>query len=119
MKKSSNNNTMLVKITKEAISQFKKILHNEDDKSFVRILVDSGGCSGFSYKFSIDNKLSENNDISLLNENSKDIFITDKVSLKFIKDSSIDWTESLTNSQFVINNPLAKSKCGCGSSFSI
>ncbi len=119
MNKTYNNNTKLVTITKEAISQFKKILLQEKKDSFVRIYVDSGGCSGFSYKFTIDKELSKNNDISLLNENNKIIFVTDKVSLDFIIDASIHWKESLTNSQFVINNPLAKSSCGCGSSFSV
>ena len=54
MDKTYNNNTALVEITKEAISQFKKILQKENNNSFVRIYVESGGCSGFSYKFSID-----------------------------------------------------------------
>ena len=117
MDKTYNNNTALVEITKEAISQFKKILQKENNNSFVRIYVESGGCSGFSYKFSIDKELNKKNDIPLFNENGKNIFVTDKISLNFIKNSSINWEESITNSQFVIDNPLAKSSCGCGSSF--
>ena len=119
MSKNSNKITSLLKITDNASNQFKSILLNEQKDSFVRILVDSGGCSGFSYKFSIDNSINDQNDIILIRENNQFIFVTDKVSLKYIQNSSIDWVESLTNSQFVINNPLAKSNCGCGSSFSI
>ena len=52
-------------------------------------------------------------------QESKKIFVTDKISFNYLKDSSVDWVESLTNSQFTISNPIAKSSCGCGSSFSI
>mgnify|MGYP005756070531 CR=1 FL=1 len=119
MDKTSNKNKKLINVTANAIKQFKKILSEEEEKSFVRILVDSGGCSGFSYKFSIDTKIDKSSDIILLKDKNKYIFLTDKISIKFIKDSSIDWVESITNSQFVIDNPIAKSSCGCGSSFSI
>ena len=119
MEKTSNKNTNDIKITEAANNQFKKILLKEDVKAFVRILVDSGGCSGFSYKFSIDNQLNKDEDLILIDENSKAIFVTDKVSINFIKNASINWEESLTNSQFTVSNPIAKSSCGCGSSFSI
>ena len=119
MDKTSNKNKELINVTSNAIKQFKKILSEEEEKSFVRILVDSGGCSGFSYKFSIDKCCDSTSDIILVKENNKNIFVTDKVSLNYIKDSSIDWIESLTNSQFLVSNPIAKSSCGCGSSFSI
>ena len=119
MVKTSNKNITTPKITDKAIIQIKNVLKNEKTGSFVRILVDSGGCSGFSYKFSIDNQINHKEDMTLLTSDSKHIFVTDKVSIGFIKDSSIDWVESITSSQFVVDNPLAKSSCGCGSSFSI
>ena len=53
MVKTSNKNMTTPKISEKAIIQIKNILKNEKVGSFVRILVDSGGCSGFSYKFSI------------------------------------------------------------------
>ena len=119
MNKTSNKNTQIISVTNNAITQFKKILINEQEGSFVRILVDSGGCSGFSYKFSIDKKFDKNNDIAITQDKEKNIFVTDKISLNYINDSSIDWKEDFTNAQFVVVNPLAKSSCGCGSSFSI
>ena len=119
MIKTSNKNITTPKISEKAIIQIKNILQNEKAGSFVRILVDSGGCSGFSYKFSIDDQINYKEDMTLLTSDNKHIFVTDKVSIGFIKDSNIDWIESITNSQFVVNNPLAKSSCGCGSSFSI
>ena len=119
MDKTSNKNEKNISLSNSAISQFKKILLKEDNSSFVRLLVDSGGCSGFSYKFSVDRKIDYSNDIILLEEENKNIFVTDKISFDYLKNSSVDWVESLTNSQFTISNPIAKSSCGCGSSFSI
>ena len=119
MTKTSNKNMKMPEVKESAILQMKKILADEKFGTFVRILVDSGGCSGFSYKFSIDNKICKENDITIIGSDDKTIFVTDKVSIKFIDDSSIDWVTSLTNSQFVVNNPMAKSSCGCGASFSL
>ena len=119
MNKTSNKNEKLISVSSNAVNQLKKILLNEASNSFVRIVVNSGGCSGFSYKFSIDKDTDLTNDIVIIQEKNKTIFVTDKISLNYIKNSSIDWKESLTNSQFLVTNPIAKSSCGCGSSFSI
>ena len=119
MTKTSNKNEKNISLSKSAINQFKKILIEEDKNAFVRLLVDSGGCSGFSYKFSVDKSIDDTNDIIILEEENKNIFVTDKISFNYLKNSSVDWVESLTNSQFTISNPIAKSSCGCGSSFSI
>ena len=119
MNKTSNKNEKNIFLSNSAINQFKKILLGEDENSFVRLLVDSGGCSGFSYKFSVDKSIDNLNDIIILEEKNKNIFVTDKISFNYLKNSSVDWVESLTNSQFTISNPIAKSSCGCGSSFSI
>ena len=119
MEETSNKNKKNILLSSNAINQFKKILLSEDKGSFVRLLVDSGGCSGFSYKFSVDKSIDNLNDIIILEEENKYIFVTDKISFDYLKNSSVDWVESLTNSQFTITNPIAKSSCGCGSSFSI
>ena len=119
MDKTSNKNKKNILLSNNAINQFKKILSNEDKNSFVRLLVDSGGCSGFSYKFLVDIRIFDFYYIIILEEENKNIFVTDKISFNYLKDSSVDWVESLTNSQFTISNPIAKSSCGCGSSFSI
>ena len=119
MGKTSNKNKKNILLSNNAINQFKKILLNEGKNAFVRLLVDSGGCSGFSYKFTVDKSIDNLNDIIILEEENKNIFVTDKISFNYLKDSSVDWVESLTNSQFTISNPIAKSSCGCGSSFSI
>tara|TARA_A100000164_G_C21802891_1_gene721562 strand:- start:719 stop:1075 length:357 start_codon:yes stop_codon:yes gene_type:complete len=111
-----NNNKIAV--SNEAIQQMLKILTNEKEGSFIRLSVDSGGCSGFSYKFSIDCSYNKENDIKINNQDNI-VFVTDLISLKFIENSEIIWKEDLSSAQFIVENPLAKARCGCGTSFSI
>ena len=112
-----NNNNL--NISASAKEQINKILSYEKTGSFVRLSIDSGGCSGFSYNFTIDFHFDSKNDIKLLGNKDEPTFVSDIVSLKYIESSSIDWKEDLSSSQFVIENPLASAKCGCGTSFSI
>lgn len=91
----------------------------EDAKNtelFLRIMVDGGGCSGFQYDIKLDDCAQEN-DIVFTFQGAT--VVVDQVSLGFIDGSEVDYVEDLTVSQFVITNPNAASKCGCGNSFSI
>ena len=110
---------ILPKLTETALNQVKSILKNENPNSFVKLSVDGGGCSGFSYKFSIENKMNKDDLIIKFADNKNVLFSIDADSLLFLKDSVIDWKESLSGSMFEIKNPSAKSSCGCGTSFSI
>ena len=101
-----------LQITENAKKQIAKLLLNEPKGSFFRVSVKGGGCSGFKYSFSIDNK-SNTNDI-LIGE-----VLVDKMSHEFLKNSTLDFEESLMGKSFRINNPEAKASCGCGISFSI
>tara|TARA_B100000575_G_C23027166_1_gene591475 strand:- start:94 stop:450 length:357 start_codon:yes stop_codon:yes gene_type:complete len=118
MEKTANKNDLPI-LTAEAKTQVSNILKDEPKTSFIRLLVDSGGCSGFSYKFSVDNDFKKENDVIISKNDSKYLLVSDIVSLDFLKNSTINWAVSLTGSQFVIDNPVARSSCGCGSSFSI
>ena len=80
-------------------------------KAFFRISVKGGGCSGFKYNFSIDNKINEN-DVKFNNA------VIDKDSLKLLNGSIVDFKSQMIGESFVIENPKAKSSCGCGLSFS-
>ena len=119
MDKIDNLNKKNLNISSSAEEQINKILSHEKTGSFVRLSIDSGGCSGFSYNFTIDFNFDNKNDIKLLNNKNEPTFVSDIVSLKYIENSTIDWKEDLSSSQFVIENPLATAKCGCGTSFSI
>ena len=119
MDKIDNLNNKKLHVSDQAHEQMVKIISNEKKGSFIRLSVDSGGCSGFSYNFTIDKIYNNKNDIKLVHKNETIIFVTDRISIKYLESSSIDWKETLSNSQFVVDNPLAKAKCGCGTSFSI
>lgn len=102
----------LLEISENAKKQIAKLLLNEPKGCFFRVSVEGGGCSGFKYNFSIDDK-ADVNDI-LLGE-----VLIDKVSHEFIKNSKLDFEENLMSKSFRIINPDAKASCGCGISFSI
>jgi len=104
--------TNTIEITENAKKQIVKLLLNEPKGSFFRVSVEGGGCSGFKYSFSIDNKSNEN-DILI------DQILIDKISHEFIKNSKLDYEQNLMSESFRITNPDAKASCGCGISFSI
>ena len=79
--------------------------------TFFRIAVKGGGCSGFKYDFTFDNKI-EKTDLKYQN------IVVDKSSLDMLKGSQVDFSEELIGSAFKISNPKTKSSCGCGISFS-
>nr|CAH8827896.1 unnamed protein product [Trichobilharzia regenti] len=84
---------------------------------YMRVVVDSGGCSGFRYKFEIADKVQENDQIIV--QNGVTVFI-DNVSLDLIKGSTIDYEDELIRSGFyIVNNPQVDKSCSCGVSFSL
>ena len=82
---------------------------------FLRVLVESGGCSGFQYGMSFDE--SKDDDTQLESEGVK--IVMDPSSLAYMNGSSIDFDDGLQGKGFEINNPNAQSTCGCGKSFSL
>ncbi len=101
-----------IKFTESAKSEINRILLEKSSKMYFRISVQGGGCSGFKYNFSFDDKVNENDNIF-------DKAIIDKNSLKIINGSIVDFKKELIGNSFVINNPQASSSCGCGLSFSV
>jgi iron-sulfur cluster insertion protein len=104
--------TNKIEFTEEANKQISKILIEQGKKSYFRISVLGGGCSGFKYNFSFDGKIEEN-DIVFNNA------IIDKDSLEIINGSVVNYKKEMIGSSFVIENPKATSSCGCGLSFSV
>jgi iron-sulfur cluster insertion protein len=91
---------------------------SKSPKERFRIKVIGGGCSGYQYKFLID-QLETDYDI-FLGSNELDFeIVVDKHSLPFINGSILDHSSSLSGEHFFLKNPNAKAKCGCGSSFSV
>ena len=104
--------TKKIEFTNRAKEQIEKIISKDQLKKFFRISVKGGGCSGFKYDFSFDNKI-DNKDIVFGKT------VIDKTSLDIIAGSTIDFKKEMIGESFVINNPKASSSCGCGLSFSV
>ena len=100
-----------LEFTNSAKKQIEKISKNEEKKYF-RISVKGGGCSGFKYNFSFDDKI-EKDDILFNNA------VIDKQSLDIIAGSTVDFKKEMIGESFSINNPKASASCGCGLSFSV
>ncbi len=104
--------TNTLEITENAIKQITKLLEFEPEGSFFRVTVEGGGCSGFKYNFSIDNKINDK-------DQKIQQVVIDEISHNFLKNSKLDYEQNLMSKSFRIINPDAKSSCGCGISFSI
>ena len=100
-----------LEFTDNAKNQIEKITKSEEKKYF-RISVQGGGCSGFKYNFSFDDKI-EKDDI-MFNK-----AVIDKQSLDIIAGSTVDFKKEMIGESFSINNPKASASCGCGLSFSV
>lgn len=104
-------------ITESAAEKIIDLLAEENDASLkVRCFVQGGGCSGFSYGFTLD--AAQNEDDFVIEQHSVSLLI-DSMSIQYLTGATIDYKDDLSGSQFVIKNPNAQSTCGCGSSFSV
>ncbi|TNF18643.1 MAG: iron-sulfur cluster assembly accessory protein [Rhodobacteraceae bacterium] len=102
------------KVTERAFARLAEIGAADDGKA-LRVAVEGGGCSGFQY----DIRLDDVSDDDLVLEGCGEKVVVDAVSLPFLAEAVIDFSEELIGARFVINNPNASSSCGCGTSFSI
>lgn len=82
----------------------------------LRVAVEGGGCSGFQYDIKLED--APGSDDLVLEKGGARVLI-DPVSLPFLADAEIDFTDELIGARFVINNPNATSSCGCGTSFAM
>ena len=82
----------------------------------LRVYVTGGGCSGFQYGFSFDLEIDEED--TCVSKDGANLVI-DPLSLQYLAGSTIDYSEDLSGSKFIVKNPNAITTCGCGESFSI
>lgn len=102
------------KVTSRAFERLAEIGAAGDGK-VLRVAVEGGGCSGFQYEIALD--VAKEDDLIL--EGSGEKVVVDAVSLPFLANAVIDFSEELIGARFVIENPNATSACGCGTSFSM
>lgn len=107
----------MISITESAMAKIADIIAEENNPAIkLRTFVQGGGCSGFSYGFTLDE---EQNEDDFVIEKPGVVVLIDSMSMQYLQGASIDYKEEIMGSNFVINNPNAQSTCGCGSSFSI
>ena len=104
--------TNKIEFTDSAKKEIERVISEKGPKVYFRISVLGGGCSGFKYNFSFDDKIKK--DDSIIEKS-----LIDKISLKIINGSIVDFKKELIGNSFAINNPKANSSCGCGLSFSV
>jgi iron-sulfur cluster insertion protein len=103
--------------TDAAAKKVHELIQDEDNPDLMlRVFISGGGCSGFQYGFTFDEK-TEEGDSSV--ENQGVTLVVDPMSVQYLMGAEIDYKEDLQGAQFIIRNPNAATTCGCGSSFSV
>ena len=109
------NLTLPPKVTPRAFERLAEINAGAERPQALRVSVEGGGCSGFQYDIRLD---TPSDDDLVLEEKGQKVLV-DPVSLPFLANAVIDFSEELIGARFVIQNPNASSSCGCGTSFSM
>ena len=106
----------MITITETAVSKIRDIIAEENNPALkLRVFVQGGGCSGMQYGFTLDEEQNEDDwdlDISGVK------ILVDSMSGGYLQGATVDYKEDQYGSTFSIDNPAAKTTCGCGSSFS-
>lgn len=104
-------------VTEAAFTRIGRIIAQEDNPELkLRISVSGGGCSGFQYQFDLSED-SEPDDVRV--ERDGVAVVVDGMSLMYMLGAELDFKEDLTGAYFRVENPMASSSCGCGTSFAI
>ena len=113
-----------ISVTENAIKRILTLAESEKrNDAMLRIVVEGGGCSGFQYKYEFPvyeiNEKKDSGDITFMNQEGRIVLLIDPISAGFMKDSVVDFVETLGSSIFEIRNPNTTARCGCGNSFNV
>jgi iron-sulfur cluster insertion protein len=111
----SMNLTLPPRVTDRAYARLAEIAEATGQVKALRVAVEGGGCSGFQYDIRLDDAAGDD----LVLEKDGQRVLVDAISLPFLQNAVIDFSEELIGARFVIQNPNATASCGCGTSFSI
>lgn len=104
----------MLKVTDSAAGQLRELLTDRPEAGAgLRVLVEKGGCAGLQYAMKIDRPAAGDEVV----EKDGLIFMVDAASAPYLKDSEVDFVDTLADRGFKIHNPNAARSCGCGSSF--
>jgi iron-sulfur cluster assembly accessory protein len=105
-----------ISLTEAAARRIAAIVSKDQTKTALRVSVEGGGCSGFSYKFDLVN---DRADDDLVIERNNARVLIDSMSIVYMEGSEIDFVDDLMGQSFQIKNPNAVASCGCGTSFAV
>ena len=102
-------------VTDRAFARLAEINATAATPRALRVAVEGGGCSGFQYDIKLDDAAADD----LVLERAGQRVLVDAVSLPFLSNAVIDFSDALIGAKFTVENPNAASSCGCGTSFSL
>tara|TARA_Y100000780_G_scaffold5716_1_gene5117 strand:- start:3504 stop:3839 length:336 start_codon:yes stop_codon:yes gene_type:complete len=106
-----------IQMSARAADKVSELIQDEgNDELKLRVFVTGGGCSGFSYGFTFDDDIAQDDTVV---RRSGVTMVVDPMSYQYLVGAEVDFKEDLQGSQFVVTNPNASSTCGCGNSFAI
>lgn len=105
-----------ITVSKSAAKRIAKIISSEPGKTALRVSVEGGGCSGFSYKYDL---VDDQSDDDIVIEKLGARVLINSISVPYMDGSQIDFVDDLMGQSFQIRNPNATASCGCGTSFAI
>ena len=105
-----------ITLTPSAAARVATIAEKQGKPAILRLSVDGGGCSGFQYRFGFADAAESDDTIA---ETDGVRLVVDSISLDLVRGCAVDYVESLGGAAFKVDNPVAASGCGCGTSFSV
>ena len=102
----------MIKLSENAYKRLNE-LRNKANKKFVRLDVKGGGCAGFKYDWSLEDKIADDDEVV---DFEKGKFVVDPASVMYLLGSTIDYKKEVFGSYFTVTNPGSTSSCGCGES---
>ncbi len=106
-----------ITFTDRAVDKVRALIAIEGDEALrLRVFVTGGGCNGFSYGFTFDEDVADDDAVV---EAEGVGMVVDSMSYPYLEGAQVDYVEDLNGAQFVVTNPNASATCGCGNSFSI
>ena len=108
----------VITVTESAARQIQQVQTEENTTSPLRVFVQGGGCSGFTYAFTFEDDVPAQDDFVIEAPDGVRVLV-DAMSMNLLSGAEIDFKRDRMSSQFVIRNPNATAQCGCGSSFSV
>ena len=106
-----------IAFSQRAADKVRQLMHAENNADLkLRVFITGGGCSGFSYGFTFDEEVAEDDAVI---ERDGVAMVVDALSFQYLSGAEVDYHEDLQGAQFVVQNPNASATCGCGNSFAV